>query len=150
LKDSRLRFTFTGTDAGLLLRQDDYVAHLYVTVDGQPANALPRDAAGNAYIVLSSGSREPQTGPVAVVRDLPYGTHTIEVIADQGFDRYALAGFAVGTGNSARTYDAWGAGALLAFASSIFAAVVSGMALPWQTWNRRASSLFAALSIPLQ
>lgn len=150
LRDSRLRFTFTGTEAGLLLRQDDYVAHLYVTVDGQPANALPRDAAGNAYIVLSSGSREPQTGPVAVVRDLPYGTHTIEVIADQGFDRYALAGFAVGTGNSARTYDAWGAGALLAFASSIFAAVVSGMALPWQTWNRRASGLFAALSIPLQ
>lgn len=150
LLDSRLRFTFTGTDIGLLLRQDDYVAHLYVTVDGQPANALPRDAAGNTYIVLSSGSREPQTGPVAVARDLPYGTHTIEVIADEGYDRYALAGFAVGTGDIERTYDAWTAGAVLAFLCSAAAAVVSGAALPWKTWNKKASRLFTALSLPLQ
>lgn len=150
LRDSRVRFTFTGTDAGLLLRQDNYVAHLYVTVDGQPANSLPRDAAGNAYIVLSSGSREPQTGPVAVARDLPYGTHTIEVIADQGYDRYALAGFAFGTGDTARIYDAWAAGALFAFVSSIFAAVISGAPLPWQDWNRQASRLFATLSLPIQ
>lgn len=150
LRDSRLRFTFTGTDIGLLLRQDNYVAHLYVTVDGQPANALPRDAAGNAYIVLSSGSRTPQTGPVAAARNLPYGTHTIEVIADQGFDRYALAGFAVGAGSAVPIYGAWMAGAFLAFAVSLLAAAVSGMALPWRSWHRRAKRLFAALGFPIQ
>lgn len=150
LQDSRLRFTFTGTDVGLLLRQDDYVAHLYVTVDGQPANALPRDAAGNAYIVLSSGSGEPQTGPVMVASGLPFGPHTIEVIADEGYDRYALAGFAVGTGDIARTFEAWTAGALVAFVMSILAAGASGAALPWRSWNRRASLLFATLSLPVQ
>jgi O-antigen ligase len=150
LRDSRVRFTFTGTDVGLLLREDNYVAHLYVTVDGQPANALPRDGSGNAYIVLSSGSREPQTGPVAVARDLPYGLHTVEIIADQGFDRYALAGFTVGSGDIARTYNAWAAGASLAFMVSVLAAAASGATLPWRAWSRRASRLFTALSLPLQ
>lgn len=150
LQDSRLQFTFTGTDIGLILRQDDYVAHLYITVDGEPANALPRDAAGNAYVVLSSGQRQPQFGPVALARDLPYDTHTVEVIADKGFDRYALAGFAVGAGNLAAQYDAWLFGAGAAFVLSFAGLMASAAALPLHAWHTRFRKIFAALGLPLQ
>lgn len=150
LRDSRVTFTFTGIDAGLILRQDNYVAHLYITVDGQPANALPRDAAGNAYLVLSSGSQLPDVGVVPVVRGLPYGTHTLEVVADQGFDRYALVGFAVGAGDTAAQYDAWVNGAALALIASIGAALVTGAGLPFRAWNTRFARLFAALGLPVQ
>ena len=34
------------------LRRANYRAYLYVTVDGQPANALPRDLNNNAYVIL--------------------------------------------------------------------------------------------------
>lgn len=150
LRDSRVRFTFKGTDIALLLRQDDYVAHLYVSVDGKPANALPRDAAGNAYLVLSSGSLHPEYGPVLVAQNLQPGVHVLEVIADQGYDRYALAGFAVGTGDLSRAYDAWVVGSAAAALASLGACIVSVASLPIRSWNSRFRHLFSALSLPAQ
>lgn len=150
LRDSRLRFTFSGSDVALLLRQDDYVAHLYITVDGEPANALPRDADGNSFLVLSSGSRSPVFGPVLVARDLPEGTHVVELIADQGFDRYALAGFAVGSGATAETFDAWVTGAALALIASAGAALATARQLHVASWNSRLKRFYSALGLPIQ
>ncbi|MBP6297785.1 MAG: O-antigen ligase family protein [Anaerolineae bacterium] len=150
LRDSRLRFTFSGSDIALLLRQDDYVAHLYVTVDGRPANALPRDAYGNSYLVLSSGSRSPVFGPVLVAHGLPKGTHVVELVADQGFDRYALVGFAVGSGDITKTFDAWVTGAMFAVIAGVTAVVATARALPFATWNTRLKRLCSALSLPVQ
>src|SRR5690606_26111930 len=66
LNDSQLAFDFMGRDVALLLREDDYVAYLYCTIDSQPANALPQDNAGHAYIVLTSASGEPESNLVVV------------------------------------------------------------------------------------
>ena len=54
----------------LQLRQDDFVAYLFVEVDGQPANALPVDGGGNSYIILTSGTRGPELGLTTVAAPL--------------------------------------------------------------------------------
>lgn len=129
--DSQFEFTFTGTDVALLLRQDDYVAYLYPTIDGQPANAAPRDPDGRAYIVLTSGSRLPELQLIPVARDLPYGTHTLRVVADRGEDRWALAGFAVSSGNLHDPYDRQFSIAVLTASVAGLAVIVTGAQVRW-------------------
>ncbi len=81
INDSSLRFDFAGRDVALLLREDDYVAYLYPTVDDQPANATPLDVDGKAYIVLTSDTREPTVDLVPVSRNLSGGQHSLRVAA---------------------------------------------------------------------
>ena len=66
----RLTIHFQGTRLDLTVRRGDYRAFLFVTVDGEPANALPRDTEGRAYVVLYDPAGE--TGSVVTLaRDLP-------------------------------------------------------------------------------
>ena len=125
IQDSQLKFDFSGSDLSLLLRQDDYAAFLYATVDGQPANATPHDAAGNAIINLTSDLREPTLEIVPVARELGNGDHTLHLIADRGWDRWAIAGFAVGSGDLTVPYNNQIAVALLAAVVAGLAAVVA-------------------------
>ena len=103
--DSRFEFDFYGSDLALLLREGDYVAFLYPSVDGKPANATPHDSAGNAYVFLRSSSHGPELNLVPIARDLALGEHTLSVVADRGWDRWAIAGFAVSSGNLGVLYD---------------------------------------------
>ncbi|MCC6613338.1 MAG: O-antigen ligase family protein [Anaerolineae bacterium] len=132
VNDSQLDFTFEGTELSLLLREDDYVAYLYLTVDGQPANALPTDASGNSYIVLTSDLRQPETVLVQVARDLPPGTHTLHLVADRGWDRWALAGFAVGEGDPRVPFNRQIALALIAAAVTLGAAGAFATQIDWR------------------
>lgn len=151
LRDSRLAFTFEGTSVALILRQGDYVANLYASVDGEPANALPRDAAGRAYLALQSADRLPTQGPVLVASGLSLGVHTLEVIADRGFDQYALIGYAVGPPTASSTWAQWRVASLAATVLSVAGLVsvlwyVDGIAAV----NRAARNVFARLNTPLQ
>lgn len=150
LNDSRLTFQFVGEAVGLRLRQADYVAHLYVWVDDRPANALPVDAAGNAHLSLMSGSRSPTQDTVAVAHALPNAPHTLGAIADRGFDRYALVGYAVGMGYPTAGEDAATAVTALTFTITTLALIINAAGLPWGAWNRRASRLWLSLTTPLQ
>jgi len=92
----RVTFTFRGTDLGLTVRRADYRAYLYVTIDGQPANALPRDDRG-AYLVLTAPDpAHPGVDTLPVARGLPDGVHTAEIVAERGWGQWALVGFSVG------------------------------------------------------
>lgn len=150
LRDSRLLFDFNGQSIGLILRQDNYVANLYPLVDGQPGSALPRDAAGNAYVTLTSASLKPTVGAVAIATDLAPGVHTLEVIADQGFDRYALVGYAVGAGNLAAPYNAQTAVAFVTVVVTSAALAVGVSGLPWRAWNQRFGRWLVGLSWTVQ
>lgn len=145
VQDSQLDFTYQGGDLALLLRKDDYVAILYVTVDGQPANALPRDASGNAILNLTSGSRLPELALVPVAHGLGAGPHTLHIVADRGWDRWALAGFAVGDENLAEPYNRQIGVALLTAAVSALAAVVTLVRADWSPLRTRTSGLWARL-----
>jgi O-antigen ligase len=141
-RDSRLTFEFNGTAVGLLLRKDDYVGYLYPTVDGGMANALPVDNAGNSYVILTSGSLEPELQRVTVASGLSAGEHTLSLIADRGFDRYALAGFTVSNGDLADPYNHQIAIAALTTLTAFAALLVTAAQINWRP-------LFAWLHGPL-
>ena len=141
VNDSRAQFEFAGTDVALIVRQDDSVASLYASVDNQPANALPRDPAGNAFLLLRSGDLRPDVSVVSVARNLDGGIHTLEITADKlvpddPVQRWPLAGYAVSSGDLAAPYNRQIA---IAWVTTIIAAVctvVTGVGLPWRTYAR--------------
>jgi O-antigen ligase len=89
----RLTIPFRGTRLDLMVRRGDYRAFLFVTVDGTPANALPHDPEGRAYVVLYDPLR--QTGSVTLARNLPDGDHIAEIVAERGWGQWAIVGWNV-------------------------------------------------------
>ena len=141
--DSQLAFDFYGSDLAMLLREDDYVAFLYPTIDGAPANATAHDADGNAYVFLRSETHAPATNLAPIARDLPLAQHTLRVVADRGWDRWAIAGYAVSSGDLRADFDRQIALGLLAALLSLPVCLMSLAALPWRRW-------LPALSIALR
>jgi O-antigen ligase len=92
-----LRITFRGSDLALTVRRAEYRGYLNVTVDGQPANLLPRDA-GGAYLVLTAPEADvPQVTRVPVASGLnPDQIHTAVIQPDRGWGQWAFVGFSVG------------------------------------------------------
>jgi hypothetical protein len=88
-------FTFWGSDVGLRVRRADFRARLHITIDGQPANALPRDEHGSTLILTSADPNEDYISLEWVARDLEPGVHTMTIVADRGWDQWALNGFSV-------------------------------------------------------
>src|SRR5262249_36905845 len=133
-------------DLSLLLRKDNYVAYLYPTVDGQQANAAPHDATGTAYVILTSGSLQPELELAPVAADLPPGVHTLHVTADRGWDHWALAGYAVSSGNLAAPYNRQIALSWLTAAIAAIAVFVSGWQIQWRSLTRPAAGFWKGLS----
>lgn len=137
INDSSVTFSFSGRAIALLLREDNYAAYLYPTIDEQQPNALPRDPAGNAYIVLTSDSRQPEVNLVTVARDLSPGVHTLRVVADDlvledAVNRWALVGFAVSDGDLAVPYDRQIG---VALASALVSLAAFGVAAARVSWS---------------
>jgi len=93
--DARLVIPFYGTRLDLTVRRSGYWAVLYVTIDGQPANCLPRDGKGRAYLALYDPLRE--TAIVTLASDLLDGPHEVVIIPDGGWGQWAIAGWTVGS-----------------------------------------------------
>lgn len=87
---------FVGTSLAITVRRADYRAYLYVTVDGKPANALPKDADGQAYLILTSPDQQPQTNTLTLASGLTAGPHVAYIRADRGWDQWALVSYTVG------------------------------------------------------
>ena len=126
--DSQLEFDFTGRDIALWTRQDDYVAFLYPTIDTEPANALPQDNAGNAYVFLGSASQKPEFRSVPLAHALPNTAHTLRIVADRGWDRWALAGYGVSEGNLAQPYKTQ-------ITLAAFTSIVCALAVLYTGWQ---------------
>ncbi len=120
--DSEATFTFAGTEFALEVRRDNYRAYLYVTIDGDHANALPVDNLGQSYLVLTSDDLEPHTEVIPVARGLSPGIHTLHMRADRGWDQWALGAFRVAVLPSTGGYvgAAWASGALLVVSLSLW------------------------------
>jgi len=89
----RVVFRFRGTRLDLLVRRGDYWAVLYATADGEPANGLPKDEMGRAYLVLYDPLR--QEARVTLARGLEDGLHEVELVADGGWGQWAVRGWSV-------------------------------------------------------
>lgn len=90
----RATFRFDGSAVALTVRRGPYRAFLYATVDGEPANALPRDEMGRAYVVLYDS--EPSVATVPLATDLSPGPHIVEIVAERGQGQWVLVDWRVG------------------------------------------------------
>lgn len=143
--DSQLKFDFKGQDIALLLREDDYVAFLYPTVDGKPANDTPQDNQGNAYIFLRSAGLTPEINLVPVAKNLSDTQHSLHIKTDKGWDRWALAGFAVSSGNLADPYNSQINIAWLTAIVALVSVVLTGRAIEWYRAFSRLRNLIDVL-----
>ena len=90
---SLLTIPFEGTRFDLTLNRGPYRGYLWVTIDGQPANALPRDSQGNSYVVLYDPLREQKT--MTLAQDLSPGRHQALIKTEGGSGQWVIAGWSV-------------------------------------------------------
>ncbi|MCY4064565.1 MAG: O-antigen ligase family protein [Chloroflexi bacterium] len=143
--DSQLSFDFFGVDVAMLLREDEYFAFLYPTVDGGAPNAIQHDASGNAYIFLRSNSRAPELNLIPIATGLPLGNHRLSASTHQGWDRWSIAGYAVSSGDLYEPYNRQIALGAFATLLSLLALLVAAASAPWKDWLPGLSNLFAKL-----
>lgn len=104
--DSGAAFQFKGESIALMLREGDYVGYIYPRVDGIPPKDLATDTQGQPYILLTDPKLQTNLNPIRVESGLnPLETHTLQIVADRGWDRWALAGYAVSSGNLNAPYE---------------------------------------------
>ena len=146
----RVTFTFWGTDAGLRVRRANFRARFYVTVDGQPANALPHDENGAALVLTSPDPAEDFLTTVPVARNLEPGIHTMNIVASRGWDQWALNGFSVGY-SPLNSRDRWSTIALLAAVLFFLSlGIYTGRRADWGATGKRIQTSYSALSDEIQ
>ncbi len=137
--ENRATFRFDGTRVALSVRRGPYRGFLAVTVDGEPANALPRDEAGRAYVVLYD--QEPGLATVPLVTGLEPGGHTVTVAVEGGHGEWPLVDWRVGA-TPVQDGTAWILGALAVAALIVGALLLlearrvdwTGLAVRFRAW----------------
>ncbi len=124
-----LEFAFNGTGLALAVQGGPYWALYRIAVDGQPANALPRDETGAAYLVLHDPFAA--TRRVTVARGLAAGEHQVRLEATGGWGQWALQGIIVTSGAARSGLLPW---LLIALAGTVTAI---GAVWAWR-WRRDA------------
>ena len=90
----RVTIPFIGTGFALRVRRGNYRGNFFVSVDGEPANRLPREERG-AYLVLTSPDYAPQVITIPIATGLDDGPHEAVVVAERGWDQWPLVGWSV-------------------------------------------------------
>ncbi len=138
----RVTFTFWGTDVGLRVRRANFRARLYVTIDGQPANGLPRDENGAALVLTSPDPAEDYIAIEQVAGNLDAGHHSMVVTASRGWDQWALNGFSAGYMPHHRL---WIWVLLLASAVLLVLAIIVARHADWEIQGQRAREAYDRL-----
>ena len=94
--NNRLVVPFDGTGVALQIQRGPYWGYFDVTVDGQPAPALPKDGDGRAILVLHDPLAGQET--VTLAERLADGPHVAEIVATGGWEQWPLLGIAVWRG----------------------------------------------------
>jgi O-antigen ligase len=132
---TRTSFRFEGTQVALTVRRGPYRGFLSVTVDGEPANGLPRDEEGRAYVVLYD--EQPNVVTVPLATGLEPGVHQVEVGVEGGQGEWPLVDWRVG---AAPVEDglAWALGGLGVAALALTALLVLEVRrTDWMLWATR-------------
>ncbi len=138
----RLTLDFNGAGAALNIQGGPFWAIYRITVDGEPANALPLDDSGAAYLVLYDPLSELRV--VTVARDLPFGPHRLELVAEGGWGQWALQGYRItGPVSATRNLVGWALLGLALLGTAIWAWALSA----WGGAGRLAGSMTDLLDI---
>ena len=123
LEPRTLTIDFEGTQLDLALNRGPFRGYLWVTIDGQPANALPQDESGRSYVVLYDPLRA--SASVSLAQNLTPGPHQAVIEAEGGWGQWAIAGWLVS--NPARVQ--W---AQTGFTIAGLLVLLSGFGCLWQ------------------
>lgn len=131
-----MTFRFWGTAIGLRVRRADYRARFFVTIDGQPANALPRDEKGRTMLILTA--EDPAEDYITIeplAQNLSVGEHVLRLEPYRGWNQWALQGFSVAYHPSYPVQQAlfWGLGAITTLA--LMATIIVGRQTDWGLWG---------------
>lgn len=151
VQDSHLTFDFYGRGVGVITRQDNYVANLYATINGNPANRLPADGNGNTYLMLRSDTLTPRQINITLSADLPLTDHQLritadELIPDEPFQRWPIVGFVVSSGDLERPYTRQITVAWFALGVSLIAFSISAVNFRWSPLYARFSRIWRPLN----
>ena len=130
---AKMTVRFSGDAFALTLRRAgiEYRAYAFVTIDGQPANLLPREPRG-AYLVMNSSDLQPHVETIEVANGLGPGEHVAEIAIVGGWNLWALVGWSsryeVGSGQ-------WAIGSGLALFGGLIGLVSLVFALPRARWR---------------
>ena len=143
---ARLTIQFEGTRLDLLVRRGAYKGFLYVTIDGGPANHLPRQG-GRAHLVLYDPLE--QTDTVTLARFLPDGSHTAVIEADGGWYQWPIIGWRV-----SREADTRSIGWRLIAVGVLAMIIVVGLGhsvrrLPVRGWGEALHTRYLTLGTPI-
>ncbi len=141
----RASYRFWGTEVALRVRRADYRARLYVTIDGEPANALPNDGRGAALVLGSGDPAEDYLSVEPVARNLPPGEHLLSVEAWRGWDQWALNGYTQFERPDSTTFLATQIALTIVFFASLTMALISARRVPWLELDTRLGRLAARL-----
>lgn len=119
----QLTIPFDGTRLDLHIARGPFRGYLWVTIDGQPSNTLPRNEQGS-YVVLYDPLRAEDT--VTLAQDLPPGPYEAIITAEGGWGQWAILGWSVSNQPAATHYPT----GLFEFAAGL--ALLSGLGLLWQ------------------
>ncbi len=142
----KVSIPFHGTDLALRVRRAADRANFYMTIDGLPANALPRDERG-AYLQLippDANVTDIQTIPVAT--GLSDADHVAEIVAERGWNQWSLIGWSVGRvedRGALNTLYGWLAISAVLFVSG---AIYFGRKADWGRLGRQVSAASGRLS----
>lgn len=120
-----LTISFEGTRLDLTINRGPYRGYLWVTIDGQPANALPQDNQGRSYVVLYDPLRESEQ--VTLAHQLPPGPHQALIVAEGGWGQWAVSGWQVYNEADLRS-----ARVRVGLTIAGLLAIVTGLGLGWQ------------------
>ena len=137
---------FWGSDFGLRVRRGNYRAYFYVTIDGQPANRLPRDEQGRAYLVLTSPDYQPEVVTIAVAEGLSPGPHTAVVTAERGWEQWPLVGWSVADHPDETAYRGSLIGLVALAVVSLVGAILTGRRVAWGRLGRAVAAGWGRLS----
>lgn len=137
LGNNRLHIPFEGASLALDVQRGPYWGYLDVTIDGQPANALPQDSDGRTNLLLHDPLAQRAT--VMVAHDLAAGPHVAEISAVGGWEQWPLLAVRVSNYGGAVT-PGWLVWALGLSGVVLVAAGVAGLSRQPTTRQELASS----------
>ncbi len=142
----KVSIPFHGSDFALRVRRAADRANFYITVDGQPANALPHDENG-AYLQLippDINVTDIQTIPVAT--GLSDTDHVAEIVTERGWNQWSLIGWSVGRSEDRSSlntiYGLLAVSGLLLIAGALY----FGRTAEWGSVGRAVAAMWARLS----
>jgi hypothetical protein len=99
---SELSIGFQGSSLSLIALHEPDAGTLYVTVDGQPADALPKDKSGHAYLSLAATAPHWQVETVAA-DNLRQGQHVAQISNSPQGGRVTLDAYVVSGSTASRS-----------------------------------------------